>query len=95
MGFIWHFFDKKNWTLRGKYAGCSLASVILWGTAGFLIWQLIRLFALNTPVWMLIFTGWPALCGWFAVFLYGCRHDLHEGKYDSTGILANDSLHLQ
>ncbi len=77
---LWNHIDEKRWSREAKYRVALLIAGILFGAAGFILWLLIRPWALATRDWMLCFIGYPVILSWVLVFLYACRHDFHSGS---------------
>ena len=80
MSYLWNYLDRKKWTAAGKYRAALWAAGLLAGLAGFLLWSIVRIRAMDTWEWMICFVGHPVIISWFAVFFYSCKHDFHNGR---------------
>ncbi len=80
MNTLWTYIDQKNWTAQTKYIVISLLCGLLYALAGFVIWLVIRTWALSTADWMLSFIGCPFVIAWIVTYLHTCRHELHDGN---------------
>ena len=75
MNNLWTFIDERNWSVRTKYTVILLILGVLFGLAGFLVWLVVRNWALSTPDWMLCLIGYPILASWYTVVFYSCGHE--------------------
>ncbi len=76
MKYLWNYIQKK-WNHHRAVKGIFLAAnVVLFGLAGLLVWCVVRLFALDTWMWMSCFIGYGAVAvgyigGMLYLILYG------------------------
>jgi len=78
---LWNYIDRKNLTIDEKFKiACAIIGFIS-GFIGFIIWLLVRFWALDTIMWLFCFIGYPVVISFIFTFIYGCRHEFHNGKY--------------
>lgn len=77
---VWMCIDKKPWRAETKYLTASLILGLLFAGCGYILWLIVRIWALSALSWMICFTGYPAVFAWVYVFFYSSRHDFHSGS---------------
>lgn len=80
MKYLWTYIDRKNWHASAKYKAAMLILGAICALAGFALWMVLSTRALNSPDWMLCFTGYSAAAAWIAVLAYSGKHDFHDGS---------------
>ncbi len=87
---LWTYIDAKAWKDETKYVVISMILGTLAGLAGFVLWFIIRSWALSSWDWMVCFIGYPFVITWLYVFLYSGRYNLHDGS-----AVQNDSIRIR
>lgn len=80
MKYVWNYIENKNWKTNTKYNAFLWTSGILSALLGFIIWNIIKIWTLNTWDWMLLFTGYPGIVAWYLAAFYCFNHSFPEGK---------------
>jgi len=82
MRYIWDWIDRKDLSERFKLKMIVLVSAVVSAAAGFCVWGIVKLWALNHWSWMMIFTGYPALFAVLIIIIYSLNHNFHNGPFN-------------
>ena len=74
---LWDWINCKNLTSGKKYTLCLWLLSFIWGLLGFTLGLGIEALTSASKEWLLIFTGYPVLFSFLAVFLRSGRHPFH------------------
>lgn len=77
---LWSYIDSKNWSRESKYKAAFFILGFLSALFGFIVWLVVRNWALQTLDWMICFIGYPVFLSWLVIVFYSCRHSFHDNK---------------
>lgn len=81
MNALWKLINKSKAKREIKNMVFLFLLFAFWGLLGFAVWQIVRLFALNSISWAICFVGYPAyFIGFLGGVLYLWRHPERKNK---------------
>lgn len=73
MSRLWRLIDNKKYSEERKIRIFLFINCLKYGVLGFLIWLVVKMFALNTWEWALCFICYPGfLIGYIGSFIFLC-----------------------
>lgn len=78
MKYLWNNIQARDWDVSMKNSVFVASACVISAVIGFVLWCVIRLWALDSIDWLMCFILYPILIAILWTFIYTDRHSFHN-----------------